>query len=586
MQTRNTESSTFDLTQESKAYYHRPREELVYSQMKEKLLEGRGTLCLIGEAGVGKSFLVREITIDLANDVTFIYLSSKGQDFQGLITGLCEDLGLATGKEIILVALQSINKFLEKKKKIYPRIALIIDDAHQLQASVLDKLLLLSVAPSDNSSSLQLIMSGLPELEDKVYQGKRPGNEQARFFCYKLERLEPLEVGDFIKHHLNTRDYGNIELFTPAAISRIADCSNGIPGIIKKISDSALFAIGAPESPKVTEKLIEYVTKDLFPASEVAADETPLDRLDRHITLNSQATGIDSTENLLSPTHPNVYDKIERVEHQQSIKRPALPHMATGLNDQPALPLSKTGAKDYVESEQDRSLSTMNYKTIQRLIWGVTGLAILATAVFVYRSNTSPSDENPPIANQADPTKTTLDRNPSRSDKIEQEAEPNTSRRVNASTKQPVSPKRPVDTNLPGSAARTYIAELEQSAKPVDLNIVFNHAMLLMNQNQPVDSYLLNFYAAKRGHANAAFRLAQMSDPATFSQGPNTVFNKANITQANKWYSQAALGGHLNAAIALKKLQTKIILKAAAGDENAQRLMMQFQNNKPMLPSS
>ncbi len=136
MQTRNTESSTFDLTQESKAYYHRPREELVYSQMKEKLLEGRGTLCLIGEAGVGKSFLVREITIDLANDVTFIYLSSKGQDFQGLITGLCEDLGLATGKEIILVALQSINKFLEKKKKIYPRIALIIDDAHQLQASV------------------------------------------------------------------------------------------------------------------------------------------------------------------------------------------------------------------------------------------------------------------------------------------------------------------------------------------------------------------------------------------------------------------------------------------------------------------
>lgn len=234
MHSRNFKSSSFDLTQESKAYYHRPSEELVYSQMKEKLLEGRGILCLTGETGVGKSFLLHEITIDLANEVTFIYMSSEGQDFQGLITGLCEDLGLATGKEIILVALQSIKKFLEKKRQIYPRIALIIDDAHQLQASVLDKLLLLSVAPSDASSSFQLIMSGLPELEDKVYQGKRPRNEQSRFFCYKLERLEALEVGDFIKHHLNTRDYGNIELFTPAAISRIAECSNGTPRIIKK----------------------------------------------------------------------------------------------------------------------------------------------------------------------------------------------------------------------------------------------------------------------------------------------------------------------------------------------------------------
>ncbi|MEE9412202.1 MAG: AAA family ATPase [Methylococcales bacterium] len=554
--------------------------------MKEKLLEGRGILCLTGETGVGKSFLLHEITIDLANEVTFIYMSSEGQDFQGLITGLCEDLGLATGKEIILVALQSIKKFLEKKRQIYPRIALIIDDAHQLQASVLDKLLLLSVAPSDASSSFQLIMSGLPELEDKVYQGKRPRNEQSRFFCYKLERLEALEVGDFIKHHLNTRDYGNIELFTPAAISRIAECSNGTPRIIKKISDSALFAIGAPESPRVTEKLIEYVTQDLFAISKGTTDKTTVDNFDQRITLKSKAIGIDGTKDTLSLAQSDVYDKIDRTEDQQPIKRAALSQMETGLNNLPDLPLSETGLKDYVESEEDRFHQTMNFKTLQRLIWGLTGLALLGVAIFIYRSNISPNDENLPIASQAGLTDTALDKELPRIGKLEQESEQTPSRRVNASKKQFGSPKQAGKPNQPGSAARAYIADLEESGHSVDLDIVFNHAELLKRQNQPADNYLLNFYAAKRGHANAAFRLAQMFDPETVTQGSKAMFNKPNITQANKWYSQAALAGHLNAAIYLKKLQARIILKAATGDENALRQMMQFQNKKVVLPSS
>jgi type II secretory pathway predicted ATPase ExeA len=128
------------MTHELKAYYHSHSAELVYSQMKEKIREGRGILCLTGEAGVGKSFLLERITTELASEINFIFLPSRDQDFQGLITGLCEDLGLATGKEIILVALQSINKFLEKQKQTYRRIDLVIDDAHQLQAGDIDKL--------------------------------------------------------------------------------------------------------------------------------------------------------------------------------------------------------------------------------------------------------------------------------------------------------------------------------------------------------------------------------------------------------------------------------------------------------------
>lgn len=567
------------MTHELKAYYHSHSAELVYSQMKEKIREGRGILCLTGEAGVGKSFLLERISTELASEINFIFLPSRDQDFQGLITGLCEDLGLATGKEIILVALQSINKFLEKQKQTYPHIALIIDDAHQLQAGVLDKLLLLSVAPSKTSSSLQVILSGLPELEAKFYQGKRPRNEQSIFSCYKLETLEPSEVADFIKHDLSTGDYGNIDLFTPAAISSITDCSNGIPRLIKIICESALSAIGAPESPRVTEKLIEYVAKDLL----LVPTETSDTKVDQGNSLEVNDTALVDSPDKLSLAKPDVYDNIGGIASGQPIKRSALSQVETGLKNQSDLPLAE---KSHLESTEDRLQSTMDFKTIQRLIWAITGLAILGAAIFVYRSNTPSNDENSQIADQveefldeeeslgddtkqAELTDTPLVTSPLVTGKLDQ----NPSTKLNASAAQP------------GSAARAYIADLEDSGGDIDLDVIFDQAELLNKQNQPVDNYLLNFYAAKRGHANAAFRLAQMADPATFSQGSKMLmFNKANVTQANKWYSQAALAGHPKAARYLKEMRVRIMAEAATGNEKAQRLMLQFQDSQTLLP--
>jgi general secretion pathway protein A len=574
------------MTHELKAYYHSHSAELVYSQMKEKIREGRGILCLTGEAGVGKSFLLERITTELASEINFIFLPSRDQDFQGLITGLCEDLGLATGKEIILVALQSINKFLEKQKQTYPRIALVIDDAHQLQAGVLDKLLLLSVAPSKTSSSLQVILSGLPELEAKFYQGKRPRGEQSIFSCYKLETLEPSEVADFIKHDLSTGDYGNIDLFTPAAVSLIAECSNGIPRLIKIICDSALSAIGAPESPRITEKLIEYVAKDLLLVSAETANETSGAEVDQGNSLESKDADFVDSQDKLSLAKPDVYDNIGGIANQQLIKSSESSQVETGLKNQSDLPLTEFAEKAYLESKEDRLQSTMNFKTMQRLIWAMTGLAILGAAIFVYRSNTSSNDENPQIANQVEEF---LDEEESLGDDTEQadlsDTALVTSPLVTGKRDQNTSTSLNASTGQPGSAARAYIADLEDSGGDIDLDVIFDQAELLNKQNQPVDNYLLNFYAAKRGHANAAFRLAQMADPATFSQGSKMLmFNKANVTQANKWYSQAALAGHPKAARYLKAMRARIITEAATGDEKAQRQALQFQDSKTLLP--
>lgn len=574
-----------NVTHKPKLYYRSNSGGLVYSQMKEKIQEGRGILCVTGLAGVGKSFLLQEITAELATEVSFIRISCLGHDFQGLIAQLCEDLGLNTGKEIILVALQSINKLLEEQQQNNPHIAVIMDDAHQLQTSVIDKLMLLAVPPSDHSSSLQLIFSGLPELKAKVIEAKLPRNEHSEVFCYNLETLETSEVSDFIKHNLDTGDYATIDLFTPAAISHIAEYSKGIPRLIKALCDSALSAIGAPESPRVTEKLIDYVAKDQLLVPTEAANDTQASQLDQSNVPKPKDAVFVATKDTLFLAKSEVCDNIDGLMNQQLIKRSAFYQAETGYKSD--LALDATANSTYAGIENNGLQATMNIKTKLPLIWGFVLLLALGAAIMVYVSNIPSSSNNPPVANLEEEF---VDQEVLPADNSEQARLREKASQVIASQSAKLKTdsalnSNPVVNDEPGSAARVYIADLEKSNQVVDLDIIFDHAELLSKQNKPVDTYLLNFYAAKRGHGNAAFRLAQMADPATFAQGSKMMmFNEANITQANKWYSQAALAGHPQAERFLMHMRARVINKAAAGDEDAQRLVMQFQNSNNTLP--
>ena len=550
--------------------------------MKEKILEGHGILCVTGLAGIGKSFLLQKLTDELSAKVSFINIACQEHSFQDLITQLCEDLGLNTGKEIILVALQSINKLLVEQKQINPHITVIIDDAHQLPSSVLDKLMLLAVPPSENSSSLQLIFSGLPDLETKTIEAKLPLNEHSKVFCYRLEKLETSEVSDFIKHDLDAGDYATIDIFTPAAISHIADYSKGIPRLIKTICDLALTTIGAPESPRITEKLIDYVTKDKLLMSLETKNQTQSTKLDQYNPQETKEAVFIATEDTLFLAKPEVCDNIDELLNQQLKKRSSLYQTKTGcISD---LALDAAANNTYAEIEKDGFQATMNINPRLSLAWGFVVLLVLGAALAVYVLNIPASIENTPTINlekefvNQELLPTDISRQANLRDKAFQVIASQSGKLKTAFEKN----SNPILIDGPGSTARAYITDLEKSDQVIDLDIIFEHAELLSKQNKPVDAYLLDFYAAKRGHGNAAFQLAKMADPATFSQGSKMLmFNKPNITQANKWYSQAAFVGHPQAKHFLKQMRARIISKAASGDEDSQRLVMQFNNMSP-----
>lgn len=124
-----------------------------------------------------------------------------------------------------------------------------------------------------------------------------------------------------------------------------------------------------------------------------------------------------------------------------------------------------------------------------------------------------------------------------------------------------------------GTVARTLITELRQQS-PLDLDRAFAAAQQHLKNGDLVDAYLLYFFAAREGHGPAALSLAQQADPAHITE--NSVFEKADAIQANKWYEKALEAGESSAEQALSTLRTTIENSAKQGDAHAQRMMLQW----------
>jgi len=125
-----------------------------------------------------------------------------------------------------------------------------------------------------------------------------------------------------------------------------------------------------------------------------------------------------------------------------------------------------------------------------------------------------------------------------------------------------------------GSTARQLIAAQRSAGKP-DPQAAFERARQLARAGLAEDAYLLDFYAARLGHAEAAFALAEQADPAHWRRGGP--LPTAAPEQALKWYRAAADAGHPKATERLTALRRWAETAAKGGDPEAQRLMLAWQ---------
>ena len=127
-----------------------------------------------------------------------------------------------------------------------------------------------------------------------------------------------------------------------------------------------------------------------------------------------------------------------------------------------------------------------------------------------------------------------------------------------------------------GDRARAFIYELQADGARPDADVVLAEAERMQADDNLEDAYLLYRFAARNGQAQAALTLGAQADPALHATAGGYL-PEPNTAQAYKWYSMAAAAGNEEAAQRLQDLHNRVQQDAAAGDEQARRLLLQWQ---------
>ena len=143
------------------------------------------------------------------------------------------------------------------------KLVVVIDEAQNLDNSVLELVRMLSNFETSKDKLMQIILSGQPQLGSKLAS---PDLLQLRQRLSIIAHLRPLSLEDtmhYINHRLQIAGYCFDEpLFTPAALKLITEHSGGIPRNINNLCFNAM-SIGCALKKKTIDKdIIREVIAD------------------------------------------------------------------------------------------------------------------------------------------------------------------------------------------------------------------------------------------------------------------------------------------------------------------------------------
>ncbi|PYU70279.1 MAG: hypothetical protein DMG49_11725 [Acidobacteria bacterium] len=253
----------FGVTPDPRFLYFSPAHREALASLFYGIDAGRGFLALIAEPGMGKTTLLFQLLKRLKGSVRSAFLFQTQCDSHELLRYLLEALGLdGRGQDLVQMHAQ-LNEFLYSEAVAGRRVAVFIDEAQNLSDAVLETVRLLTDFEAADRKLLQIVLAGQPELAHRLM---RPGLAQLRqriSVVAGLERLPAAETFRYVNHRLQVAGYDGPELFAPAALTLIAERSEGIPRNINNICFNAMSLGCVMGCEKIEAKVVEETLHDL-----------------------------------------------------------------------------------------------------------------------------------------------------------------------------------------------------------------------------------------------------------------------------------------------------------------------------------
>ncbi|WP_058048877.1 ExeA family protein [Janthinobacterium sp. Ant5-2-1] len=227
---------------------------------------GGGFVLLTGEIGAGKTTVCRCFMEQIPENCQLAYIFNPKLSVEELLLSICEEFRIALGPGVASVKgyVDAINAHLLASHAQGKNNVLIIDEAQNLSAAVLEQLRLLTNLETSERKLLQIILIGQPELRAMLARPELEQLAQRVIARYHLGSLTADETASYIRHRLAVAGSTAQTPFAPRLMAQIHGLSKGVPRRINLLCDRALLGAYVENQPQVTRQILRRAAEEVF----------------------------------------------------------------------------------------------------------------------------------------------------------------------------------------------------------------------------------------------------------------------------------------------------------------------------------
>lgn len=218
---------------------------------------------LTGEAGTGKTTLVRSALAQARHDTSHIVVSNPTMTREEFVRFLAIRFELsdeaATSKGVWLVELEEALRKVEARGET---IALLIDEAQSLPDALLEEVRLLSNIETDTVKLLPIVLIGQPELGERLNQPTLRQLKQRIALRCELHPFDLAASASYIAARLRVARGLPADVFTQQAVALIHEAAQGIPRTINVLCENALLSGFAAGVRPIDSRIVQDVCRD------------------------------------------------------------------------------------------------------------------------------------------------------------------------------------------------------------------------------------------------------------------------------------------------------------------------------------
>src|SRR5580704_18979837 len=257
------QSSPFGTSPDPRFLYMMPHTREALACLEYGISARKGFTVLTGEVGTGKTTLLRRALSSFSGRrVSTAFVFNPRLDVLDFLEFVLTDFGIVPATRTKSGMLLQLNRWLIERFRMEETCVVVVDEAQNLSWELLEEIRLLTNLETSSEKLLQIVLSGQPELEEKLRQPSvRQLRQRVSLWC-RTQPLTESQTHAYVAERLRIAG-ASWQIFPPEVLNLVHRYSRGIPRMVNMICEHCLILAYVDQNKHVTPAMVESVAAEL-----------------------------------------------------------------------------------------------------------------------------------------------------------------------------------------------------------------------------------------------------------------------------------------------------------------------------------